>query len=519
MARYTLDWSFGLRNVNTDKYMNFEVFRGCDVEAAKMKKKQIILLKPCADGSVNLLNWQGKFCRVDADGDFRPDGDDSTDDENKFVIEAQKDGTWAIKSQKYGWYVRGVVGKQPATLSSFEKELSPDALWKVHLAMHPQITLKNIKRRRYVSESNDTMTTRADNPFGPECTLNLIFDGGSGAYGLQSAATTKFLSTSGQMLAAMDETCKYYIEYAGDHIHFKSISTGRYITSLGADGLCKATKGGVGSAQADETFLMEDSYPQVCFKSVPSGKYLSMKGGVEVAANAVNPMTHGSSSSTSAVTTNETYQMESRTDGTWVFKTCQDKYLAQVDLSFSADGGDALGEAPANARFHVEFLDRNRVAIKAANGKYMKAKMNRQIHADGVDSSDEACQFVMTLTNRPTIALRGIHGFLKAAPSNQLQLFCNSSEPAFFGLSQGENGYVLEGWTTSEEANHGSTGARSADATVSMGAGVEEYHVELFQESRLAIKNLSNGKYLQTANNGWPSFSGTAVTKDTLWEY
>ena len=81
--------------------------------------------------------------------------------------QAQRDGTWAIKSQAYGWYVRGVVGKQPATLSAFDKELSPDALWKVHLAMHPQITLKNIKRRRFVSESgNDTLTTRADNPFG-----------------------------------------------------------------------------------------------------------------------------------------------------------------------------------------------------------------------------------------------------------------------------------------------------------------------------------------------------------------
>lgn len=48
--------------------------------------------------------FQGKYIRVDGDGSFLCDSDEKTN-ETAIIISAQADGRWALKSEKYGWYL------------------------------------------------------------------------------------------------------------------------------------------------------------------------------------------------------------------------------------------------------------------------------------------------------------------------------------------------------------------------------------------------------------------------------
>ena len=51
-----------------------------------------------------LSYFQGKYIRVDGDGSFLCDSDEKTN-ETAIIISAQADGRWALKSEKYGWYL------------------------------------------------------------------------------------------------------------------------------------------------------------------------------------------------------------------------------------------------------------------------------------------------------------------------------------------------------------------------------------------------------------------------------
>ena len=77
-----------------------------------------------------------------------------------------------------------------------------------------------------------------------------------------------------------NESCKFIIVFNGGKVSFKSKSTGKFLTALGARGTCKATKSAI---TKDELFHMEDSFPQLKFTSA-NGKKLSIKAGIELAA-------------------------------------------------------------------------------------------------------------------------------------------------------------------------------------------------------------------------------------------
>ena len=55
-----------------------------------------------------------------------------------------------------------------------------------------------------------------------------------------------------------------------------------YLTALGARGTLKAAKE---SISKDELFVLEDSHPQLKLKSATGGKRVSVRTGIEVAAN------------------------------------------------------------------------------------------------------------------------------------------------------------------------------------------------------------------------------------------
>jgi len=481
MSRYALDWSFGLIS-SSGKYLTAEPFQNkIGATGTKLKKKQIFFLEANSeDGTINLRSHTNSYIKVDGDGKFLADGEKG-DEENNLIIEAQPDGRWLIKSAKYGWY----LGGSGENLSAFISEAQEDRYWKVHLAMHPQITLKNIKRRRYVHLSPaNTLTSDNDLPWGPNATVTLRHV--DGCYQLQ-AADGSYLEDTGRLTEdSTSISTQFILDFHGDVVSFKSKKSGKYLTALGATGLLKATKAGI---TKDEQFIMEDSWPQVTLKAIKAEKYLSIRQGIEVAATQDEPGD------------GEIFQLEPQDDGTWIFKTSKDKYLALKDGGLNSDGGECSNEPTADNKFTITFGADNKVTIGTSAG-LLKQKMNKYIDGSGTDATDDACNFQMDIVNRPTIALRGSFGFIQALESGTLE--CNKSEPQFFNMTSSGNGYVIEGWT-------------SSDNSISLGAGGELYKIELLPESKMAIS--FNGGYLQGSQTGEVSFNGASIAANTSWEY
>lgn len=129
--------------------------------------------------------------------------------------------------------------------------------------------------------------------------------------------------------------------------------------------------------------------------------------------------------------------------------------------------------------------------------------MNKQlVEGSAEPSEDGADEFYMEIINRPTIALRGKYGFVGQSGSSLLR--CNHSAPTFFNMKAVAGGYQFDGWA-------------AADNQVTCSGGSDTYQIELFKESKMAIKH--NGNYLKAQQTGEMKFTGAAVEEATLWEY
>jgi fascin 1/2 len=450
-----------------------------------MKKKQIWFLESEGD-SVFFRSHLNKYLTVDGDGKFLGNGN-GKGEEQAFLIEAQPDGRWALKSAKYGWY----AGGSGERLTAFTKEVAEDRLWTVRLAMHPMVTVRSIKRKTYIHLNDGVLTTDEITPWGDDAVLSVIFFE-NGTYGLQ-ACNGGFMSSSGTLSEANESTedHQFTIEFMGGNVAFKSKKNRKYITSLGAAGLIKATKS---TLTDDEVFRFENSYPQVTLKS-NNGSLVSIKQGVEVAAKAAG-----------APTDLETFQFEPVGDGVFRIKTATDKYFVE-------EGGGVHASNPTSnptdaCNFTVEFYG-PQVALKAPSGKYVGQAMNGYLKCNAAAADEESKSlFEFTIINRPRLALRGEYGFIATMGSGLLE--CNKSDFETMSLET-KDGLIA---ISNMDGKYFKVGDNGISA---VGAAPEYYTVELFQNSKLAIKH--NGSYFQSAQNGALTATGGSIDKSTLFEF
>lgn len=116
-----------------------------------MKKKQIFFLKAGDDGAVAFRSWNDTYMRATDVGTVDCKGEEG-DEETMFLIEPNADGTWALKSKKYGKYLFGtgeaLTCFQDCTkIDPATKKREEPQPWTVHLAMHPQVALKHAKNK------------------------------------------------------------------------------------------------------------------------------------------------------------------------------------------------------------------------------------------------------------------------------------------------------------------------------------------------------------------------------------
>jgi len=497
-AGETLGWSFGLKN-SKGKYMKCENFnRSLAVASSKMKKNEIFFLETGAAGVVYFRTCLNTFlsCNPEEGTPSFMAISDSKTPETEWNIEAQEDGRWAIKSVASGHYLTADL-----TLDRRPHPLNKDQdLWNVHLAMHPQICIFSVMRKKFVHLSDtqaDSLTTDEEIPWGEDATINLTYFLESGTYGLQ-ASDGRYLSQTGRLedvpeISRVSVDCQFILNFDGDKVSFRSKATGKYLTSLGASGTLKATKGAVAR---DELFQFQDSFPQIKL-TADNGKKVSIKQGVELAA------------SQTKTTDKECFQVEPGFNAagklTWTFKTCEEKFWQLEDGAIHATHVDGTAD---NCKFEIVW-NGNKLAIVGPNGKFIVQKQNSFLEAKGASGDDANANFVYEIINRPKLILRSEYGFVGTLPSGLLE--CNKS------FAEAYNMHITQGNAMISSATSGMYWQVGGNGISATGSEAENYHIELYPESKLAIK--AGGKYLQAFQNGDLKATGERIDASTLFEY
>lgn len=482
-----LEWSMGFRNRASGKYLTQETFGyALNAQSATLKKKQIFYLLP-AEGGVYIRTHLGRYLSAQADGSFKGDVEQPNGD-CVWGIEPQPDGTWALKS-KYGFYANA----KGDTLSAFTKELPTDQSgeWTVHLAMHPQINLFNVMRKRYVRFNAGGLSADEDVPWGADALLTFVFfeEHPSGRYGLM-ACTGEFLTASGKMVPAPTKESQFLLGFHDDCISLRD-EQGNYLSCIGASGQLKAAKSKI---TKDELFQISDSEPQFDIKD-SKGKQVSIKSGIEIKADQVE------------ITDKEYFQLEVDPAGSGkvAFKCNSGKFWScSVDGTMTATGKGKT----ATELVTVEYLG-TRVKFIASNGKYVTVRSNGGLVANG-NGSDPTSLFTFTLINRPEIVLRGQFGFVGVkGASGRIEV--NKSHPDAFTLNCVDGAYSLnfEGkfWTVDR------------DGVAATSSSPVFFYFEFVERSKFLIKHADSGKYLEGEQAGGFRNTGSAANINTLWEY
>lgn len=486
MSDDALKFTFGLIN-NNDRYLTAEKF-GFKIAASAtgMKAKQIWSLEQEPDGSaVYFKSWLNRYLAADKYGKVSCD-DETPGPENQFHVEATSDGRWAIKSAAHNRY----FGGSDDNLDCFGKDIGGSRLWIVHLAMHPQMNLYNLSRKRYANMADDQLQVTKMTPWGVNTLITLVYK--ERGYGLMTA-DNRFLTKEGTLVETYDKTTtKYTLEFYAGCIAFKD-AEGKYLSPQGRQGEVKTSKTKV---TKDEKFSMQDSHPQFYLLSKTRGRYVSIKQGVQVVANQMEPSEENT----------ETFQMEINPEtGMWSFRCTNENYWkCDANNSIMADSS----KRDQNSWFEIEWHDRC-VKLKTASGKYVGVKSGGNLVVKG--DAAEAEDFVLKLINRPVIVFRCSNSFIGMQGD---KLNGNRSSYDIFQMTEQDGAYAFKG-------RNGKYWKMTDDGTIAISSATPEYFlIELIKHSRLTIRPEGSDKYLIADKvTGALTASGNRDDTGALWEY
>lgn len=491
-------WNVGLIN-NQGKYFTAETF-GFKINAAgtTMRKKQVWTIEHDAkqDNVIYIRSHLGRYLAADKRGNVSCNSEDKGEQE-KFIIRYHPDGSgrWGIISKSFQTYFTG----NDDTMSCNEKTPRDAEWWTIRLAVHPQVNICNVNRKKYanLNSDGDRIQFKRVIPWGRESTIMLEFI--EGKYAVKSC-NGLFLHRDGNLVSGVSPDTLFTLEIVSGQYSGMALkdSTGRYLTAVGMDANMQGRNKAVSK---DELFTIEDSHPQVFF-TAHNGKTVSIKQGVDCSANQDNE----------ELSDREIFQIEfDKKSSNWRVRTSDNKYWSLE----AASGIQGVGNAQSGTGlFAIEWQDNGGIALKASNNKYVTARMNGSLYAVSDSVSDKE-RFFMTITNRPILILKGEYGFMGFKSSANPRIECNkaSHDTIYLEHSMGQSGeYYLKGqngqyYRVDDEGYICSDSPRP-----------EPFYFQLRAQSKMVVR-ASNGCYLKGEQNGILLAKVTELEKATMWEY
>ena len=483
----TLKWTMGLMN-SAKKYLTAESFQfKVTANGNTLRKKQIWTLERVDKQVIALRSHLSRYLSVDKDGKLDAEAELIGPDQ-KFELITQDDGRVAIRSVTHKRYIGGTGDM----LTGYDQTVDATNLFTIHLAMHPQINLRNLNRKTYCHLDGDELRCNEEIPWGYDAMITLEFHGGR--YALRTP-DLKYLARNGSLADKVSDDTLFTLVFRESAVAFKD-SKGKYLTAVGASATIQSRKDTIGR---DELFVLEDSHPQARLIA-SKGKYVSIRDSTEVRANQAT------------CTDAEIFQMEAvnRTDRSgnvkWAFHSKNKKYWNSAATIIS----DKDDFSEASSQFEIEWMG-PMIAIKGSNGKYISIKANGQMAANSAELGDN-CKFVLEIINRPILVLRGEFGFVGVKGASSV-LECNRSQYDIF-LVEGDAG------TYKIKATNGKYWKLESDGTfTTTGTQPAEFLVELRVHTHMCII-APNGQYIKGAQNGsFTATGGNTINNSTLWEF
>lgn len=482
-----LQLPLGLIN-SEGRYLTAEAFSfKINASASGLRKKQTWTLEQSGeDGSaVFLVSHLGRYLAADKDGNVTADSEARGPD-CRFTVTTHEDGRWSLQSEPHGRY----LGGSQDHITCFASSVSPTEKWSMHLAVHPQVNLYSVARKRFVHLSaRGELSADRDVPWGVDSLITLLYR--DQRYHLQTCSH-RFLRADGTLSADTDKTTGFTLEFRSGSVSFRD-AEGRYLSPTGPSGTLKTGKGT--RAGKDELFALERSHAQVVL-TAGNGKNVSTRQGMDLSANQEQEEDQ------------EVFQLEmSQAEPSCAFKTASGKYWT---LTHTGGLQSTAATKSANCLFELDWSD-SHVRVRAANGKYVTAKKNGQLAAT-VDSVGEAELFTVKLINRPIIVLRGEHGFIGARKPGQPTLDSNRASYDLFLLELKNGAYSLK----DAQGQYWSVGDDLSVLCCSPAPVPFLFH--FCHLNKMAVRALG-GKYLKGDHAGGLKACAETLDSATLWEY